>query len=199
MSKNVWLIGSSSDFSKSIIAQFTDYNVTSFGRSNIDYNDFESFIKDKTLPDIVIFNANIAERASITITDHTFENKEMITSLKNFNDVFCFLIKLLKWLELSKEKIKFCLITSSITQWPFKYKPNISYAILRSMEQTALMSCATDNLKVVGISPSGLSDDLFDQYAVEIRKIAEEDDTMKIYDLYNNTSEVLDLKRFDNE
>ena len=199
MSKNVWLIGSSSDFSKSIVTQFSDCNVTLFGRSNIDYSDFDLFIKDKTPPDIVIFNANVTEQVSITITDYTFDNKEMITSLENFNDVYCFLIKLLKWLELSNEKIKFCLITSSITQWPFKYKHNISYAILRSMEQTALMSCATDNLKVIGISPSGVTQDLFKQYAIEIRKKAEDSDTMKIYDLYNNTSEVLDLKRFDNE
>lgn len=199
MSKNVWLIGSSSEFSKSIVAQFSDCNVTLFGRSNVDYSDFDLFIKDKTLPDIVIFNANVTEQVSITITDHTFDNKEMITSLENFNDVYCFLIKLLKWLELSNEKIKFCLITSSITQWPFKYKHNISYAILRSMEQTALMSCATDNLKVIGISPSGVTHDLFEQYAIEIRKKAEDNDTLKIYDLYNNTSEVLDLKRFDHE
>ena len=199
MSKNVWLIGSSSEFSKSIVAQFSDCNVTLFGRSNVDYSDFGLFIKDKTLPDIVIFNANVTEQVSITITDHTFDNKEMITSLENFNDVYCFLIKLLKWLELSNEKIKFCLITSSITQWPFKYKHNKSYDILRSMEQTALMSCATDNLKVIGISPSGVTHDLFEQYAIEIRKKAEDNDTLKIYDLYNNTSEVLDLKRFDHE
>ena len=67
------------------------------------------------------------------------------------------------------------------------------------MEQTALMSCATDNLKVIGISPSGVTQDLFEQYAIEIRKKAEDDDTLKIYDLYNNTSEVLDLKRFYHE
>lgn len=199
MSKNVWLIGSSSDFSKSIVAQLSDCNVTLFGRSNVDYSDFDLFVKDKTLPDIVIFNANVTEQVSITITDYAFDNKEMITSLEKFNDVYCFLLKLLKWLELSNEKIKFCLITSSITQWPFKYKHNISYAILRSMEQTALMSCATDNLKVIGISPSGVTPDLFEQYAIEIRKKAEDDDTLKIYDLYNNTSEVLDLKRFYHE
>jgi len=195
----LWMFGVSSDFSKSILEQFNDYNVQKFGRANLDYSNFNSFIENKKAPNKVIFNANIEERTSIDILDYKFDNKELLSSFENFNDVFCFLVKLLKWLEHQETNITFCLITSSITQWPFKHKQNLSYSLLRSLGQTALMTCATENLKVIGISPGGLSSEKFEDYAKIIKQKIESDDTLKIYELYNGIEEVVNLSEYVNE
>ena len=56
--KTAWLFGQSSNFSKQIISELKNqhYDTTGFGRSNVDYSDFDTFIQGKQAPNVLILN-----------------------------------------------------------------------------------------------------------------------------------------------
>ena len=61
----IWIIGSSSDYSKAVANQFD--NVKTFGRHNIDYTQpFDKFITEQNeMPDKIFINIRLEENVSV--------------------------------------------------------------------------------------------------------------------------------------
>ena len=70
-------------------------SVYSFGRENIDYNNFDNFLMMKVLPDYIVLNANIEEQIALQIDKNNYSNihpsqtQEMFNA---YNPVFLFLV-----------------------------------------------------------------------------------------------------------
>ena len=100
MKELAWVFGKSSDFSQKIISKFEnkDISVYSFGRENIDYNNFNNFLMMKVLPDYIVLNANIEEQIAIQIDKNNFSNIQLNQTQEMFdayNPIFLFFVKLL--------------------------------------------------------------------------------------------------------
>ena len=123
MKELAWVFGKSSDFSQKIISKFEnkDISVYSFGRENIDYNNFNNFLMMKVLPDYIVLNANIEEQIAIQIDKNNFSNIQLNQTQEMFNaynPIFLFFVKLFRWLESQGKSVSICAISSSITAWP---------------------------------------------------------------------------------
>ena len=61
----IWIIGSSSEYSKAVASQFN--NVKIFGRANINYNDsFDKFIDQQTdMPNKIFINIKLEQNVAI--------------------------------------------------------------------------------------------------------------------------------------
>ena len=98
MRELAWIFGKSSDFSQKIIEKFEQKNISvySFGRENIDYNNFDNFLMMKVLPDYIVLNANIEEQIALQIDKNNYSNIHLSQTQEMFdayNPVFLFFCK----------------------------------------------------------------------------------------------------------
>ena len=161
MNKLAWIFGNTSNFSQAIRFELESQNLSTygFGRDNTDYNDFDSFINGKVIPDIVILNANIEESIALQIDTQNYKDisvDEMSNMLTTYSPVFLFFVKLIKWLESRNEPVNICSISSSITSWPYKSNQYVMYAVLRSMLQQVVFSASNNVTTAFCVSPSGI-------------------------------------------
>ena len=178
--KTAWLFGQSSKFSKQIIVELNNqgYNTKGFGRSNVDYSNFDNFIKDKQPPDVLILNANVEEKIALIIDTFNFrsiELKQIDEMLLSFSPIFLFFVKLLKWIE-SKGKTKsICGISSSITKHPHIENKYVMYAVLRSMLQQVVFSASNNVSNAFCVSPSYIDANNSKKYAESVVELLHND------------------------
>ena len=160
---SAWIFGSSSDYSIAVGKRLKD--PLYFGRNNVDYNDFDEFIKDKQLPDQIFINIGVEEKLSLG----AFGNREDFVNMWiKFMDTYYFVYKLLQYIHLNaKHKVTVCLVTSSITVWPADYPEHVTYAILRSTTQQTAFAFANENMSVIAVSPNGITPERIDEYAIK--------------------------------
>ena len=74
----IWIIGSSSEYSKAVASQFN--NVKNFGRTNINYNDsFDKFIDQQTdMPNKIFINIKLEQNVAIETDANDNEYKKML-------------------------------------------------------------------------------------------------------------------------
>ena len=97
----IWIIGSSSDYSKAVANEFD--NVKTFGRHNIDYTQpFDKFIiKQNDMPDKIFINIRLEENVSVPADANDTRYKEM---LEQFLPIWLWKIRLYSYFY--KQKIK---------------------------------------------------------------------------------------------
>ena len=182
----IWIIGSSSKFSKAVASQFND--VKSFGRANINYNDsFHKFIEQQTdMPDIIFINIKLEQDVAVEADADDDEYKEM---LDKFLPVWLWKIRLYSYFFKQESNCTICEVTSSITQWPHNHRLHMPYASLRAMSQQAGLAHNTKNLKIFHVSPSNINDENILQYAKRTAKMINNPNKIvnKIIDLENIT------------
>lgn len=182
----IWIIGSSSKFSKAVASQFND--VKSFGRANINYNDsFHKFIEQQTgMPDKIFINIKLEQDVAVEADADDDEYKEM---LDKFLPVWLWKIRLYSYFFKQESNCTICEVTSSITQWPHNHRLHMPYASLRAMSQQAGLAHNTKNLKIFHVSPSNINDENILQYAKRTAKMINNPNKIvnKIIDLENIT------------
>ena len=182
----IWVIGSSSKFSKAVASQFND--VKSFGRANINYNDsFHKFIEQQTdMPDKIFINIKLEQDVAVEADADDDEYKEM---LDKFLPVWLWKIRLYSYFFKQESNCTICEVTSSITQWPHNHRLHMPYASLRAMSQQAGLAHNTKNLKIFHVSPSNINDENILQYAKRTAKMINNPNKIvnKIIDLENIT------------
>lgn len=182
----IWIIGSSSKFSKAVASQFND--VKSFGRANINYNDsFHKFIEQQTdMPDKIFINIKLEQDVAVEADADDDEYKEM---LDKFLPVWLWKIRLYSYFFKQEINCTICEVTSSITQWPHNHRLHMPYASLRAMSQQAGLAHNTKNLKIFHVSPSNINDENILQYAKRTAKMINNPNKIvnKIIDLENIT------------
>jgi hypothetical protein len=157
-----WIIGSSSDYSKAIAGRCV--GVTNFGRDTIDYGQsFEAFIKkQKYLPNRIFINIGVEEKLSVDINS---PDGEWIQMLQQFSKTWLWKIRLYSYFYNERIPCTICDVTSSITMWPSNHREHMAYATLRAMGQQAAMAHNTDTLKIIQVSPNGISPERIGEYA----------------------------------
>jgi len=167
-----WIFGSTSEFSKALISNATNPYV--FGRHNCDYMSPGEFIRqlkysEHPLPNKIIINVNldppVDNMHDLDIMGPVFAKN--IKTLYFFTEVF----EYLKGIGL---KINVCFITSTINIQSVtdkEYKKWWTYIGMRQMQQSAMFSCDDNQLKMMGVSPSNLSEENMDTYAKQIMHI----------------------------
>lgn len=173
MKQLAWVFGNTSNFSQAIRFELESQGISTygFGRDNTDYNNFESFIDGKVIPDIVILNANIEESIALQIDIKNYNDisvENIIDMFTQYSPVFLFFVKLIKWLESRDEPVTICSITSSVTAWPFKSNEYIMYAVLRSMLQQVVFSASNSVCNAFCVSPSGIDSNNIKDYAKDV-------------------------------
>lgn len=203
MRELAWIFGKSSDFSQKIIEKFEQKNISvySFGRENIDYNNFDNFLMMKVLPDYIVLNANIEEQIALQIDKNNFSNihpsqtQEMFDA---YNPVFLFFVKLFRWLESQGKSVSICAISSSITAWPYKENKYLMYAVLRSMLQQVVFSASNNVCNAFCVSPSGIDTTNINEYAERIVELCLNRTDLKLIDLSMDQC-ILNLENFKDE
>ena len=157
-----WIIGSTSDFSKAVADRC--YGVTKFGRDNIDYGQsFEAFIKKQEyLPNQIFMNIGVEESLS---TPHNAPDGDVTDMLMKFSKTWLWKLRLYTFLRDNNIECTVCDVTSSITMWPSNYPQHVHYAVMRAMGQQIAMANNTDKLKIIQVSPSGITPERIDEYA----------------------------------
>lgn len=167
-----WIFGSTSEFSKALISNATNPYV--FGRHNCDYMSPGEFIRqlkysEHPLPNKIIINVNldppVQNMHDLDVMGPVFAKN--IKTLYFFTEVF----EYLKGIGL---KINVCFITSTINIQSVtdeEYKKWWTYIGMRQMQQSAMFSCDDNQLKIMGVSPSKLSEENMDNYAKQIMHI----------------------------
>jgi len=197
MKQLAWVFGNTSNFSQAIRFELESQGISTygFGRDNTDYNNFDSFIDGKVIPDIVILNANIEESIALQIDIKNYNDisvENIIDMFTQYSPVFLFFVKLIKWLESRDEPVTICSITSSVTAWPFKSNEYIMYAVLRSMLQQVGFSASNSVTTAFCVSPSGIDTNNINDYAERVISLIKSKTDLQLIDL---TSEepILDL------
>ena len=199
MKKLAWVFGKSSDFSSTLMNEFKEQGISTFGfgRDNVDYGDFDKFVDGKVVPDIVIINANIEEQIALVIDNKNYLNitlQQMSSMFFNYTPVFLFFTKLIKWLENSDKEITVCGISSSITAWPQQSKQFVMYAVLRSMMQQLVYSASSNVCNAFCVSPSGINANNTIDYAKRVVQLVTDRTDLKLIDLTMG-EEVVNLQR----
>lgn len=203
MKELAWVFGKSSKFSEQIINEFekNDITVVSFGRENINYNQFNNLLMIKDLPDYIVLNANIEEQIALQIDKRNFVNfgpQHMSEMFSKYSPVFLFFVKLFKWLESKGKSVSVCSISSSITAWPHKENKYVMYAVMRSMLQQVVFSASSNVCNAFCVSPSGIDTHNIDDYAKRIVELAKARTDLKLIDLSMEET-VLDLEKYKDE
>ena len=200
MKKLVWIFGSSSDYSKNIKTVFESQGhwVYCWGRSNCDYSSFENFQKDKLIPDVVVWNANIEEKIAIINTPGAMTIENIKTMFNEYTTIFTFMLKLVKWLKLQDKPINICNISSSITAWPHKEDKYVMYSVLRSMLQQVVFSASNSTCTAFCVSPSGIDTHNNKDYAIKTVELINDNTDLCVIDLSMN-NKVIDFKTYKNE
>lgn len=199
MKKLAWVFGKSSDFSVTLMNEFKEQGISTygFGRDNIDYADFDKFIDGKVVPDIIVINANVEEQIGLVIDNKNFLNitlQEMSSMFFKYTPVFLFFTKLIKWLENSDKETTVCGISSSITAWPQQNKKFVMYAVLRSMMQQLVYSASSNVCNAFCVSPSGIDATNTIDYAKRVVQLTTDRTDLKLIDLTIG-EEVANLQR----
>lgn len=197
-----WVFGQSSEFSKNLISELENNNITvhGFGRGNLDYLLFDDFISGKTSPDYIILNANIEEQIAIEINDSKFSMLDVGNMFNNYLPIFTFFLKLIKWVEEQDNPTKICAISSSITAWPQKNKKHVTYSVLRAMLQQVVFSASNSVTTAFCVSPSGIDTSNSKEYAKRIIQHLIDGKDLLLMDLSNQEdTPILDLHRYKNE
>ena len=180
-----WIIGSSSDYSKAVAGR--SVGVTDFGRNNIDYGQsFEAFIKKQQyLPNRIFINIGVEEKLSVNINS---PDVDWIQMLQQFSKTWLWKIRLYSYFYNEKIPCTICDVTSSITMWPQNHREHLAYATLRAMGQQAAMAHSTDILKIIQVSPNGITPERIYEYADKTLSWMREPDLAVncIIDLDNN-------------
>jgi len=157
-----WIIGSSSDYSKAVAGR--SVGVTNFGRNNIDYGQsFEAFIKKQQyLPNRIFINIGVEEKLSVDINS---PDVDWIQMLQQFSKTWLWKIRLYSYFYNEKIPCTICDVTSSITMWPQNHREHLAYATLRAMGQQAAMAHNTNILKIIQVSPNGITPERVYEYA----------------------------------
>ncbi len=193
MKKLAWIFGNTSNFSQAIRFELESQDISTygFGRDNTDYNNFDSFVDGKVIPDIVILNANIEESIALQIDTQNYKDisvEDMSNMLTTYSPVFLFFVKLLKWLESRDEPVNICSISSSITSWPYKSNQYVMYAVLRN-NSVPTAFC---------VSPSGIDINNIEQYAKDLVMLVNKKTDLSLIDLGMDKI-VIDLLKYKNE
>jgi hypothetical protein len=187
-----WIIGSTSDFSKAVADRC--YGVTKFGRDNIDYGQsFEAFIKKQEyLPNQIFMNIGVEEALSVP---HNAPDGDVTDMLMKFSKTWLWKLRLYTFLRDNNIECTVCDVTSSITMWPSDYPQHVHYAVMRAMGQQIAMANNTDKLKIIQVSPNGITPERIDEYADKTVAWMNEPDhaIMHIVDLDNDM--LVGLKR----
>ena len=152
----IWIIGSSSDYSKAVANEFV--NVKTFGRHNIDYKQpFDKFIaKQKEMPNKIFINIRAEQDFAVDIDSSDKAYKKM---LEDFLPIWLWKIRLYSYFYKQKIECTICEVTSSITYWTYRHKQNMPYASLRSISQQTALAHNTDILTVFQVSPDNITKD----------------------------------------
>lgn len=189
---STWIIGSTSDYSKAVADRCND--VTKFGRDNIDYgSSFETFIKKQQhLPKIIFINIGVEEKLSVP---HNAPDGDVRDMLMEFSKTWLWKLRLYQWFNNNKIPCTICDVTSSITMWPSNFPEHVHYAVERAMGQQIAMANNTDILKIIQVSPNGITPERISEYADKTVAWMNEPDNavMHIIDLDNNA--LLGLQR----
>ena len=184
-----WIFGSTSKFSKALIKNATNPYV--FGRHNCDYMIPGEFIRqlknsEHPLPNKIIINVNldppVANMHDIDIMGPVWA--------KHIKTLY-FFTEILEYLRSIGLKINVCFITSTINIQQItneQYKKWWTYIGMRQMQQSSMFSCDNDQLKIMGISPSKLSEENMDKYAEQIMHILDypPQERRALFDLSDN-------------
>jgi len=158
---SAWVFGSSSDYSIAVGKRLKD--TLYWGRNNVDYTDFDSFIENKQLPDQIFINIGVEEQLSLSAFALKIDWTEMFT---NYMKTQYFVYRLFQHLHANADKnITVGLVTSSITVWPQEYPEHVSYAVLRAIGQTIALAFANEHLRVIPMSPNGITAERLEEYA----------------------------------
>lgn len=158
---SAWVFGSSSDYSIAVGKRLKD--TLYWGRNNVDYTDFDSFIENKQLPDHIFVNIGVEEKLSVPAFA-TFKNwQDMLTTYMNTQ---FFVYRLLQHIHLNaKHNVVFCMVTSSITVWPQAHPEHVSYAVLRSIGQIIAFAHSNEHLRIIAVSPNQITAERTEEYA----------------------------------
>jgi hypothetical protein len=161
---NLWIIGSTSQYSKAVAKQFTQagHTVELMGRANLQYGATPgSQLESRETPDFVFININAEDTA------YRSTHKRALPSHIDwigYSEVLDFKHLLYEYLYEINREVSVCEVTSSITNWPHKFPDIMPYSIMRSASQTV---CAThsNKLNIFSVCPNGITDELTLQYA----------------------------------
>ena len=180
-----WIIGSTSDYSKAVADRC--HAVTKFGRNNIDYGaSFEAFIKKQEhLPNMIFMNIGVEEKLSVP---HNAPDGDVRNMLMEFSKTWLWKLRLYQWFNNNKIPCTICDVTSTITMWPSNHAEHVHYAVERAMGQQIAMANNTDTLKIIQVSPNGITPERIDEYADKTVAWMNEPDhaVMHIVDLDND-------------
>ena len=161
---NLWIIGSTSQYSKAVAKQFLEagHTVELMGRANLQYGATPgSQLESRETPDFVFININVEDTA------YKPNNTRQYTKHLDWDklsDVLDFKIQLLEYLCERNSNCTVCEVTSSITHWPYHHPDILPYSIMRSMSQTISHAFST-RLNVFAVCPNGITDESVYDYA----------------------------------
>lgn len=139
--KKLWLFGGSKkEFAQTVTQEF---DVTSFGRHNLDYSDVDSFIQNITdIPDIIVFN--IANNGFQINQTKKYTSKEEISNFTNIvNTTFYFQLRVTEWFFQNYENKRILWLTS-LEPYHLKFHEEnkegdlIIYRMSRAIEHQAI-------------------------------------------------------------
>ena len=157
-----WIIGSTSNYSKAVADRC--YGVTKFGRDNIDYGaSFESFIKKQEhLPNQIFINIGIEEKISEPFNAPDGDVRNMLIK---FTETWLWKLRLYTWFRQQNIPCTIVDVTSTITMWPQNFPEHVHYAVMRAMGQQIAMSNNSKKLKIIQVSPNGITPERIEEYA----------------------------------
>ena len=161
---NLWIIGSSSEYSKAVAKQFLEagHTVELMGRDNLQYGATpEAQLESRETPDFVFININVEDTAYRS--NNTGQYTKHI-AWDWLSDVLDFKIRLYEYLIERNSNCTVCEVTSSCTLWPHKLPDQLPYSIMRSMSQTISNAFST-RLNVFSVCPNGITDETVYDYA----------------------------------
>ena len=180
-----WIIGSTSDYSVAVADRC--HGVTKFGRHNIDYGaSFEAFIKKQQhLPNMIFMNIGVEEKLSVP---HNAPDGDVRNMLMEFSKTWLWKLRLYQWFNNNKIPCTICDVTSTITMWPANFPEHVHYAVERAMGQQIAMANNTNKLKIIQVSPNGITPERIEEYADKTVAWMNEPDNavMHIVDLDND-------------
>lgn len=159
-----WVIGSSSVYSQAVVKQFelAGHEVTQMGRANLQYGATpRAQLERRETPDFVFININAEDWAY-----HNTDKRALPSHIdwRSYSQVLDFKHLLLEYLSEINPEVGVCEVTSSITQWPYKFPNILPYSIMRSASQT-ICAVHSNKLNIFSVCPNGITDELVLQYA----------------------------------